>query len=341
MKHLALAALAVVSSTACFSLPDFGRLSTSEIISDCAGDSPLGAEVDGARSRCVLVLTDDAAKNAACAEKIRASGAVLSYWIDVARAPALADAHPEWMTTVYERHGERPVFADAPLPGEGEVLKVRPWVPVTTAERFKAQLERVRALLAELPPPTRIYLSGLQDAPWGSEREPIHEFPHVAADDPSSGARFVAAVQALEPWAEVVPVLQTMCAHGMSGDDFGCRDAVIELARPLVDSVAHVAIEIPFAPEVDAHDFVDGFRHELSERGHRELEMDRVALVLTLPSDQPTADEWTAWSDRIAMGVCLTVSDGALETMYRQPMSVAKYEPRVVKLAQPERSEQP
>jgi hypothetical protein len=341
MKHLALAALATVSSTACFSLPDFGRLSTSSIVGDCTADSPFDAEGDGERSRCVLVLADDAAKNAACAEKVRASGAVFSYWIDVARAPALADAHPEWMATVYERGGERPAFADAPVPGEGEALKVWPWVPVTSAERFKAQLERVREVLAELPPPARIYLSGLQDAPWGSEREPIHAWPPVAADDPSAGARFVAAVRALEPWAEVVPVLQTECAHGIACNYRDCRDALIELARALVDGGSRIAIEIPFDPEVDAHDVVGRFQHQLSEHGHRELEMDRIALVLTLPSDQPTEDERTVWWDRVGPGVGKTLSDGALEMLFRQPMSVAKFEPRIVKVELPEQREQP
>src|SRR5205085_8849555 len=80
----------------------------------------------------VLFLDDAAAQedNEAAGERIRKSGLALYYWIEIARNPTLAGAHPDWMASVQTHPEWRRHFPEFPKPATNQVVKTFPWVPV-------------------------------------------------------------------------------------------------------------------------------------------------------------------------------------------------------------------
>lgn len=153
------------------------------------------------------------------AERVKASGLDLYYWIEVARCPELADAHPEWMASLQGHPEWRRHFPAAPKPAAGEVIKNYPWVPIHYREAFDAHLRRLEALLRDLPAAKGIFLNDLQAAPsacgcgntfcrWVADYGPIRTATELS---PDAAARFVAAVRKLAPGSEVIPVWTTEC----------------------------------------------------------------------------------------------------------------------------------
>lgn len=164
----------------------------------------------------------DAPAAARAAERVRASGLPLYYWIEIGRCPELADAHPEWMASLQGHPEWRRLFPKLPQPGPKEVIKNYPWVPILYREAFAAHLARVRELLRGLPPAAGLFLNDLQAAPsacgcgnalcrWTPDYGPVRTATLLP---PDAAARFVAAVRELAPATAVVPVWTTECEEG-------------------------------------------------------------------------------------------------------------------------------
>ena len=117
----------------------------------------------------VVVPLDDASKRRwqPTAEAVERAGMTLWPWIEVARNPAMADAHPEWMAAIGAHHDDwRRRFPDAPAKKRGEVIKAWPWVPIGYAPAFDAHRQRLNALLGELPGRwAGVFLNDLQGGP--------------------------------------------------------------------------------------------------------------------------------------------------------------------------------
>lgn len=166
-------------------------------------------------------------------------GLSVGYWVEVARSPELADKHPEWMASLQTHDEWRRFFPKTPQPQVDEVAKTYPWVPILSREPFKAQRERVAALLTNLPPAKVIFLNDLQGAPsacgcgnplcrwtsdYGKKRTTV-----PLADD--AAALFVAAVEKVSPESEVIPVWTTECEQHDGHQDglcagVGCFDGI-------------------------------------------------------------------------------------------------------------------
>ena len=174
-----------------------------------------------------LMLTDtNATREAAAARVVREAKLPLDYWIEVARNPAMADAHPEWMASIQTHEEWRRFFPEFPKPGSNDMVKVYPWVPMLYRETFDAHLQRLTVLLRNKPAPRRIFLNDLQGAPsacgcghhlcrWTTDYGPLKSATRLPND---AAAKFVAAVKQLAPGAEVIPVWITECeAHDRDG----------------------------------------------------------------------------------------------------------------------------
>ncbi len=159
-----------------------------------------------------------AAEDAAC-ERIRTAGLELHYWVEVAHCPELADAHPDWMASLQGHPEWRRLFSDPPTPGENEVVKTYPWVPILSKEPFDGQLQRVKRLLAGRSQPTGVFLNDLQGAPsacgcgnhlcrWTTDYGKRRTTTPLKNDAPS---KFVAEVRKLLPKSDVIPVWTTEC----------------------------------------------------------------------------------------------------------------------------------
>ena len=201
----------------------------------------------------------------AAARRIQESGSVLYYWIEIARCPELADAHPEWMASLQGHDQWRRLFKDAPQPKKDvEVIKNYPWVPVLYEESFQAHLRRVEQLLDEMPTAKGVFLNDLQGAPsacgcgnplcrWTADYGPIKTATPVG---PDAAAQFVAAVKKLSPESEVIPVWVTECEeHDGAKDGFcagvGCYKGIcwkawMEQLRPLAKQSERIAVLLPF-----------------------------------------------------------------------------------------------
>lgn len=252
----------------------------------------------------VLRLTGDSALDLAAAKKaVSFEGHELDYWIEIARCPELADAHPEWMASL-QGHGEwRRLFPAAATPGPDEVVKNYPWVPIAYAEAFEAQLARVTRVLAGLPKPRRIYLNDLQGAPsacgcgndacrWTSDYGPRISATKLG---PDAAARFVQAVGKLAPDSQIVPVWMTECQQadaacaGVACYGGKCWEAWTEQLMPL----ERVAPLIAVLEQPDTHSpgavrddrdqgcacFLRSFSEEPARHGGRPISASRLISV--------------------------------------------------------------
>ena len=86
------------------------------------------------------------------ARRISDGGLDLYCWIEVARNPKLAAAHPRWMAALGSHEDWQKNFPNFPEPGVGEVAKAFPWVPIGYREAFDAHLARIEQLLERAPP---------------------------------------------------------------------------------------------------------------------------------------------------------------------------------------------
>ncbi|MEO2017144.1 MAG: hypothetical protein ABGZ53_22545 [Fuerstiella sp.] len=216
----------------------------------------------------VVVLTHSSA--AQLAEQERAANLVtaahfdLHYWIEIARCPELADAHPEWMASLQTHDEWRRFFPDTPRPNPEVVVKTYPWVPILAREPFDSQLKRVKGLLAELPRPVGVFLNDLQGAPsacgcgnslcrwtsdYGRKRTTI-----PLGDDAAN--LFVDAVSKAAPGSKVIPVWTTECEKhdgrpnglcaGVGCFEGICWKASVRQLAPLEQSLDNIAVLVPY-----------------------------------------------------------------------------------------------
>ncbi|MCA9048118.1 MAG: hypothetical protein KDA89_05285 [Planctomycetaceae bacterium] len=173
------------------------------------------------------------------AEQIQKSGLKLNYWIEIARCPELADAHPEWMASLQGHPEWRRLHPDAPHPLPNQVIKNYPWVPILYEESFAAHLRRTEQLLTGIPAAGALFLNGLQGAPsacgcgnslcrWTADYGPIVTATPLKSP---AAAEFVAAVKRIPPGRQVIPVWLTECEkHDCTPDGLcagvGCFDGI-------------------------------------------------------------------------------------------------------------------
>ena len=100
----------------------------------------------------VLIATPETTQDLRAAiRQIRAARLQLCYWIEVARSPTLAAAHPEWMASLQGHPEWRRHFPKFVEPKKDEVVRNYPWVPIVYQEAFDAHLQRISTLLSSLP----------------------------------------------------------------------------------------------------------------------------------------------------------------------------------------------
>jgi hypothetical protein len=156
------------------------------------------------------------------ADAARQAGMALWPWVEVARNPAMADAHPEWMAATGGHHHDwRRRFPSAPRAKEGEVIKAWPWVPIGYAPAFEAHRGQIDALLADLPGAWRgAFLNDLQAGPsscgcgndqcrWALDYGSPATAPRTPGDD--AAARIVARLRRRHPGKMIIPVWVTEC----------------------------------------------------------------------------------------------------------------------------------
>lgn len=172
---------------------------------------------------------DRLAETEAC-RRIQKHGLSLHYWIEVARCPELADRYPDWMASLQGHSEWRRLFNHPPTPGDGEVVKTYPWVPILGKEPFEGQLARIKELLQNRPQPSGIFLNDIQGSPsacgcgshlcrWTSDYGKLRTTTPLGNRAP---ANFVAAVEKLVPHSEVVPVWTTECEEHDGAHDGLC-----------------------------------------------------------------------------------------------------------------------
>jgi hypothetical protein len=119
--------------------------------------------------KAVAVVLDERTAEAACRELARHVSDVgldLYWWIEVARNPKLAEAHPRWMAALGMHEDWQKNFPNVPEPKAGEVAKAFPWVPIAYREAFDAHLARIEQLLKRVPSGWRgLLLNDLQGGP--------------------------------------------------------------------------------------------------------------------------------------------------------------------------------
>jgi len=171
----------------------------------------------------VLYLDDKASptQRRAAARRIQDAKFDLFYWIEIARNPAFADAHPEWMASIQTHPEWRRHFPNFPKLATNQVAKTYPWVPVLYAETFEVHRQRVAKLLQPMSAAQGIFLNDLQGAPtacgcgnhfcrWTTDYGPIRTATRLPND---AAAKFVLAIGQLMPNAKIIPVWTTECAE--------------------------------------------------------------------------------------------------------------------------------
>lgn len=117
----------------------------------------------------VACVLDEHTAETACRELTRQildGGLELYWWIEVARNPRLAEAHPRWMAALGMHEDWRKNFPNVPEAKAGEVSKAFPWVPIAYREAFDAHLARIGQLLKRVPSGWRgLFLNDLQGGP--------------------------------------------------------------------------------------------------------------------------------------------------------------------------------
>ncbi|MSR63541.1 MAG: hypothetical protein EXS08_13970 [Planctomycetes bacterium] len=231
-----------------------------------------------------------------------------AWWLEVARSPSLADAHPEHMASLQGHDEWRVLAPDAPRAADGSVLKVHPWVPLTTAEGFELQRARLAARLAALPPADEVYLADLQGAPsacgcghprcrWATDYFlATPDSPRAISSGtplgPEAAARFVAALRPAARGATLIPVWMAECdeadelCHGVPCFAGACWPALARQWAPLVAENERLAVLVLEPARVE---------RELAALVHLErpnsppIALDRTRLVPVVAAELPGA----------------------------------------------------
>jgi len=188
------------------------------------------------RFQAVAVVLDERTDKAAyreLARRISDGGLDLYCWIEVARNPKLATAHPRWMAALGFHQDWQKNFPKFPEPGIGEVAKAFPWVPIGYREAFDAHLARIELLIERAPPGWRgLLVNDLQAGPsscgcgnlqcrWAIDYEVRPTATKLTGDDVAT--RFLTEVRKRTGDKTVIPVWTTECenvdlpAHKKSG----------------------------------------------------------------------------------------------------------------------------
>ncbi len=153
--------------------------------------------------------------------RLSEGGLDLYFWIEVARNPAMATAHPRWMAALGSHEDWQKNFPKFPEPGVGELAKAFPWVPISYREAFDAHLARIEQLLKRAPPGWHgLLLNDLQAGPsscgcgnlqcrWAVDYHVRPTATKLAGD--SVAARFVAEIRKRVGDHSVIPVWTTEC----------------------------------------------------------------------------------------------------------------------------------
>ena len=171
----------------------------------------------------IVVPLDEATKPGwgELAARVERAGLTLWPWVEVARNPSMAVAHPRWMAAVGGHHDDwRQRFPQAPQKSDTIVIKAWPWVPLGYVEPFQAHRDRIGALLADLPGAwPGVLLNDLQGGPsscgcgndqcrWALD----YGAPATAARAPeSAAAQLLAELKPKLPGKTIVPVWVTEC----------------------------------------------------------------------------------------------------------------------------------
>ena len=174
--------------------------------------------------KAVAVVLDERTSEAAyraTARQVSDGGLELYFWIEVARNPKLATAHPRWMAALGMHEDWQKNFPNLPEPKSGEVAKAFPWVPIGYRETFDAHLDRIEQLLKRAPSGWRgLLLNDLQAGPsscgcgnllcrWAIDYDVPHTATKLEGNDVA--ARFLAEVRKRVGEKKVVPVWTTEC----------------------------------------------------------------------------------------------------------------------------------
>ena len=170
-----------------------------------------------------VVVPDDASKSALAEVGAAAANHDLDFylWIEVARNPKLADAHPRWMASLGSHDDWQKRFPKTKPPGRGEVAKAWPWVPVWYREAFEAHLDRIDELLKRAPSNCRgILLNDLQGGPsscgcgnlqcrWATDYHVTATGTRIPGNE--APAKFTAEVRKRAGNKAVIPIWTTEC----------------------------------------------------------------------------------------------------------------------------------
>ena len=172
----------------------------------------------------VAIVLDESSTAAICqrvAKTVAARSLDLYYWVEVARNPALAQAHPRWMASLGMHQDWQERFPSVVPPQDDEVAKTYPWVSIGYQEAFDAQLARVNDLLTRVPSNFRgLLLNDLQGGPsscgcgnlqcrWAIDYHATPTGTKIEGDD--AAAKFVSAVRRQAKGKAVIPVWTTEC----------------------------------------------------------------------------------------------------------------------------------
>ena len=174
----------------------------------------------------VIVPLDEVSKRRwdLVAKTVAQAGMHLWPWIEVARNPAMANTHPEWMAAPGGHHDDwKRRFPNTPVVKKGEIIKAWPWVPIGYSQAFEAHRERIRSLLSDLPGSwDGVFLNDLQAGPsscgcgndqcrWALDYGTPATATKTQGDD--AAARIVSELVARYAGAgkQVVPVWVTEC----------------------------------------------------------------------------------------------------------------------------------
>ncbi|GAC1447714.1 MAG: hypothetical protein NVSMB9_30190 [Isosphaeraceae bacterium] len=211
----------------------------------------------------VVPLDDPAPRDrwASLARDAERAGLALYPWIEVARNPVMADAHPDWMAAPGGHHDDwRRRFPMAPVAGKNEVVKAWPWVPIGYAPAFEAHRKRLDDLLRDLPGPwAGVSLNDLQAGPsscgcgndqcrWALDYGSPSTATKTPGDD--AAARLVTELRKAHPSKTIIPVWVTECemtdlprvakgtglCGGVSCALFDCWPRYARTWNPLVES---------------------------------------------------------------------------------------------------------
>jgi hypothetical protein len=169
--------------------------------------------------------TTTRAEWAEVAQRVERAGLALYPWVEVARNPAMAQAHPAWMASPGGHHNDwRRRFPSAPIAAHGQVIKAWPWVPIGYAPALDAHRQRIGTLLDKLPAAwAGVFLNDLQAGPsscgcgndqcrWAIDYGSPSTASKTNRDD--AAAELVKQIQERYPQKTVIPVWVTECELG-------------------------------------------------------------------------------------------------------------------------------